>query len=69
MSKLPPIKPYQQRMVDESNTTNGAWYYMWQEIEELRERVAVLEKQVPRTPEPCEDPECGDGYGCICYTR
>lgn len=69
MSKLPPIKPYQQRMVDESNTTNGAWYYMWQEIQELRDRVATLEKMIYVPPSRCDDEECGDGYGCICYTR
>ena len=76
MSKLPPIVPYEQRMAESTEISfNGmppsARYFMQREIDELRQRVAVLQSMIPKPlmHYECEDPECGNGYGCICYTR
>lgn len=73
MAVEPPIKTWEERDA-ESEFDFPLRVYMMGEIADLRQRIEELQQRLSEPkPSPvrtdCDDRNCGDGYGCICYTR
>lgn len=71
MAVEPPIKTWEERDA-ESEFDFPLRVYMMGEIADLRQRIEELQQRLlePKiTQADCDDRNCGDGYGCICYTR